>query len=79
MVYIYPENLKAAPTLWLWQLRDLTIGGALAVPADSLIKDPEAVCEQEDDAPWLIEMGYEKGAETFRSPFRVRSRPWTDA
>lgn len=31
MVYIYPENLKAAPTLWLWQLRDLTIGGALAV------------------------------------------------
>lgn len=31
MVYIYPENLKAAPTLWLWQLRDLTIGRALAV------------------------------------------------
>ena len=30
-MYIYPENLKAAPTLWLWRLRDLAIGGLLAV------------------------------------------------
>lgn len=30
-MYIYPENLKAAPTLWLWRLRDITIGGTLAV------------------------------------------------
>lgn len=30
-MYIYPDNLKSAPTLWLWQLRDITIGGLLAV------------------------------------------------
>lgn len=30
-MYIYPDNLKAAPTLWLWRLRDLTAGGLLAV------------------------------------------------
>ena len=30
-MYIYPENLKAAPTLWLWQLRDIAVGGLLAV------------------------------------------------
>ena len=30
-LYIYPENLKAAPTLWLWQLRDIAAGGLLAV------------------------------------------------
>ena len=30
-MYIYPENLKDAPTLWLWRLRDITIGGTLAV------------------------------------------------
>ena len=30
-MYIYPDNLKAAPTLWLWRLRDLTVGGLLAV------------------------------------------------
>lgn len=30
-MYIYPDNLKAAPTLWLWRLRDIAIGGLLAV------------------------------------------------
>lgn len=31
IIYIYPDNLKAAPTLWLWRLKDITIGGLLAV------------------------------------------------
>jgi len=31
VIYIYPDNLKAAPTLWLWHLKDITIGGLLAV------------------------------------------------
>lgn len=26
-MYIYPENLKAKPMLWLWQLRDVGIIG----------------------------------------------------
>lgn len=26
-MYIYPDNLRAKPTLWLWQLRDLGIIG----------------------------------------------------
>ena len=30
-MYIYPDDLKAAPTLWLWRLRDLTAGGLMAV------------------------------------------------
>ena len=30
-LYIYPDNLRAAPTLWLWRLRDIAIGGLLAV------------------------------------------------
>ena len=30
-MYIYPENLKAVPTLWLWRLRDIAAGGLLAV------------------------------------------------
>ena len=30
-MYIYPENLKAVPTLWLWRLRDVAVGGLLAV------------------------------------------------
>ena len=30
-MYIYPENLKAKPTLWLWQFRDLAIGGGSAL------------------------------------------------
>lgn len=30
-MYIYPDNLKAAPTLWLWRLRDVAAGGLLAV------------------------------------------------
>ena len=30
-MYIYPDNLKAAPTFWLWRLKDITIGGLLAV------------------------------------------------
>ena len=31
ILYIYPDNLRAAPTLWLWRLRDIAIGGLLAV------------------------------------------------
>ena len=26
-MYIYPENLKAKPMLWLWELRDIGIIG----------------------------------------------------
>ena len=26
-IYIYPDNLKAKATLWLWQLRDLAVIG----------------------------------------------------
>jgi hypothetical protein len=26
-MYIYPENLKAKATLWLWELRDLAVTG----------------------------------------------------
>ena len=26
-MFIYPENLKAKPKLWLWQLRDISIIG----------------------------------------------------
>ena len=26
-MYIYPDHLKAKATMWLWQLRDLTIIG----------------------------------------------------
>ena len=26
-MYIYPENLKAAPTLFLWRLKDLAVIG----------------------------------------------------
>lgn len=27
-IFIYPSNLKAKPTLWLWELRDIVIAGA---------------------------------------------------
>ena len=30
-MFIYPENLKAKPTLWLWQLRDIGIIGVAAI------------------------------------------------
>jgi hypothetical protein len=26
-MYIYPDNLKAKATLWLWELRDVAIAG----------------------------------------------------
>ena len=26
-MYIYPEHLKAKATMWLWQLKDLTLVG----------------------------------------------------
>lgn len=33
-LYIYPENLKAKATLWLWELRDLAvIGTSLLISA----------------------------------------------
>lgn len=31
MMYIYPDNLKAKATLWLWQLRDIGIIGVGAL------------------------------------------------
>ncbi len=30
-MFIYPENLKAKATLWLWELRDLAVIGVLAL------------------------------------------------
>ena len=30
-MYIYPENLKAKPMLWLWLLRDIAIIGVAAL------------------------------------------------
>ncbi|WP_270809994.1 hypothetical protein [Hungatella effluvii] len=30
-MYMYPEHLKARATMWLWQLRDLTISGVGAL------------------------------------------------
>ena len=35
-MYIYPENLKAKATLWLWELRDIAVlgvGGLLSILA----------------------------------------------
>ena len=26
-IFIYPDNLKAKATLWLWELRDVTVIG----------------------------------------------------
>ena len=38
-MYIYPENLKAKPMLWLWELRDVAIlGGALLLAVFALVK-----------------------------------------
>ncbi len=36
-LYIYPDNLKAAPTLWLWRLQDMAVGGLLAVLGVALL------------------------------------------
>ena len=30
-IYIYPNNLKAKPTLWLWALRDVAVIGICLV------------------------------------------------
>lgn len=30
-MYIYPENLKAKPMLWLWLLRDIAVIGVAAL------------------------------------------------
>ena len=30
-MYIYPENLKAKPILWLWLLRDIAVIGVAAL------------------------------------------------
>lgn len=27
LIFIYPENLKAKPKLWLWELRDIAVIG----------------------------------------------------
>lgn len=29
-MYIYPDNLRAKATLWLWQLRDIGVIGVAA-------------------------------------------------
>ena len=29
--YIYPQNLRAQATLWLWSLKDLAVAGAAAL------------------------------------------------
>lgn len=29
-MYIYPDNLKAKATMWLWELKDLAVIGILA-------------------------------------------------
>jgi|BioPla2DNA2_1021312.scaffolds.fasta_scaffold11234_6 hypothetical protein len=26
-IYIYPQNLKETPKIWLWELKDIAIGG----------------------------------------------------
>ena len=31
-MYIYPDNLRAKPTLWLWELRDLGVIGVGLLP-----------------------------------------------
>lgn len=30
-MYIYPDNLKAKATLWLWELKDIAVIGFLAL------------------------------------------------
>lgn len=32
-IYIYPNNLKAKPTLWFWQLRDILVIGMMCLIA----------------------------------------------
>ena len=31
MMYIYPDNLKAKPTLWLWELKSIAVIGIGAI------------------------------------------------
>lgn len=39
IIYIYPDNLKAKATLWLWELRDVgVIGAGLVLPVLILVK-----------------------------------------
>jgi hypothetical protein len=38
-MYIYPDNLKARATLWLWELKDVSISGVgLLVSVLALVK-----------------------------------------
>ena len=38
-MYIYPDNLKAKPVLWLWHLKDIAvITGGGVISAISLVK-----------------------------------------
>ena len=30
-MYIYPDNLKAKATMWLWELKDLAVIGILVL------------------------------------------------
>ena len=40
-MYIYPDNLRAKPTMWLWQLRDITVIGVLALVAVLIFSNRE--------------------------------------
>jgi len=35
--YVYPQNLKATASLWLWGLKDFAIMGILALPSIVLL------------------------------------------
>jgi hypothetical protein len=38
-MYIYPDNLRAKAVLWLWELRDVAVGGAgFIVSAFALVR-----------------------------------------
>ena len=36
-MYIYPDNLSAKATLWLWELRDLSLYTHLTLPTILLV------------------------------------------
>ena len=43
-MYIYPDNLRSKPTMWLWQLRDITVIGVLALVAVLIFSQTGKVC-----------------------------------
>lgn len=48
MTYIYPNNLKAKPTLWLWTLRDVAVIAACLVASVLILVElrlvPPLIC-----------------------------------